>query len=215
MTIAVLSQKGGVGKTTLCLHLAAARLARWNLEGCKKRLILLDLDDQESLFRYRKTLKRAEIWSVPLEKLPKMLERARDEADDIFLDAPRSLDDALTFALMSRVDGAVIPLIPEYDAVLAARRTLDVARRVRRERADFAFRLVLMQSGGALHRRELAREAREIFSPWVCKTAIPNSPQVGAAARTGVSVLENAPDSTAARAFSRLELELYKMWEPK
>ncbi|HEX8463638.1 MAG TPA: ParA family protein [Abditibacterium sp.] len=213
--MAVLSQKGGVGKTTLALHLAAARGRRWQSDGLKKRLALLDLDDQESLYRYRKTLKRTDFESVSLEKLPRALERAREDADCVILDAPRSLDDALTFALMSRVDFAVIPFIPEYDAVLAARRTLDVARRVRKERPEFGFRLVLMQSGGAVHRRELASEARALFSPWVCKTAIPSSPIVGAAARAGVSTFDCAPDSPVSRAFMRLELELLHIGESK
>lgn len=212
MTIAVLSQKGGVGKSTLALHLAAARTARWKEQNLKHRIGLLDLDDQESLFRYRKSLKRADFHSVPLEKLPKYLVKAQDEAHDVILDAPRSLDDALCLALMSRVDAALIPYIPEYDAVLAARRTLLVAKRVRKENPDFQFRLVLMSNGGAIHRRELARESRDIFSPWVCKTAIPMSPAVGASARMGTSVFEHAPLAPVCRAFKRLELELQKEW---
>lgn len=213
MTIAVLSQKGGVGKTTLALHLAAARLQRWKSESCKKKLALLDLDDQESLYRYRRTLKKAYFDTVPLEKLPRALERAYEKANDVIIDAPRSLDNALTFALMSRADAVLIPYMPEYDAVLAARRTLEVARKVRKERPDFQFRLVLMGSGGALHRREMTRESRELFSPWVCKAAIPISSHIGAAARSGVTVFENSPDSSASKAFARLELELQRAWE--
>jgi cellulose biosynthesis protein BcsQ len=176
-------------------------------------LALLDLDDQESLYRYRQTLKKADFATVSLEKLPRAIERAREEASDVIIDAPRSLDNGLTFALMSRSDAVLIPFMPEYDAVLAARRTLDVARRVRKERPDFQFRLVLMASGGALHRRELARESRAIFSPWVCKVAIPASSHLGLAARNGVSVFENSPESVASKAFARLELELLKAWE--
>ncbi|RYG72045.1 ParA family protein [bacterium] len=213
MTIAVLSQKGGVGKTTLALHLAAARAKRWKEQGIKRELAVLDLDDQESLFRYRKSIKRVDFESVPLEKLPKVLAQVSEEADDIIIDAPRSLDDALCFALMNRVDAVIIPYIPEYDAVLAARRTQQVARKVRKERPDFEFRLVLMANGGAVHRRELAKESRDIFSPWVCKTAIPLSPAVGVAARLGVPTFECAPESPVTRAFARLELELAKAWE--
>jgi cellulose biosynthesis protein BcsQ len=213
MTIAVLSQKGGVGKTTLALHLAAARTKRWKEEDTKRRLTVLDLDDQESLFRYRKTLKRVEFLSVPLEKLPKMLAKAAEESDDVIIDAPRSLNDALCYALMSRVDAVIIPFIPEYDAVLAARKTLDAARKARKERPGFQFRLVIVSHGGARHRLDLARESRDYFSPWVCKSAIPISASVGVAARLGVPTFENVPLAPVTRAFARLELELTKEWE--
>ena len=68
MIVALLNQKGGVGKTTIALHLAG----RWSREG--KRVIVIDADPQAVRTRITQSVRpddfarpdRAGGWIVPL-----------------------------------------------------------------------------------------------------------------------------------------------------
>ncbi len=222
MIFSVLNQKGGVGKTTLTFNLAAALL---ELKP-DRTLALLDLDDQESLFRYRrvakgkdgdKTFKSAEFFSVPLSDLPEQLEKLRSQFDHILMDAPRSLDDELTAALFSLCDGALVPMQPEYDSLLAAKRTMAVAeeiglKKMSRGKPNLRARVVISHNSTAAYRTQVKNAARELFEDKLCRAMIPNASVVGLAAFEGQSVLFNSPKSPAANAFRRLAQELERGW---
>lgn len=222
MIFAVLNQKGGVGKTTLTLNLAAALLERQP----SRSLALLDLDDQESLFRYRrvakgkdgdKSFKNAEFFSVALADLPHQLERLRGEFDHVLMDAPRSLDDELCAALFRLCDGALVPMIPEYDALLAAKRTMKVveaigAEKMKRGQPNLRARVVISQNSNAPHRAKIKKAARELFEEKLLRTLVPSASAVGLAAFEGQSVLFSSPKSSAANAFRRLALEIEHAW---
>jgi chromosome partitioning protein len=222
MIFSVLNQKGGVGKTTLTLNLAAAFL---ELQP-DRTLALFDLDDQESLFRYRrvakgkdgdKSFKSAEFFSVSLADLPNQIEKIRSEFDHILMDAPRSLDDELTAALLSLCDGVLIPMQPEYDSLLATKRTMDVAEKVglkkmTRGKPNLRARVVISHNSNSAHRIQVKNAARELFEEKLCRTLIPSAPVVGLAAFDGQSVLFNSPKSPAANAFRRLAQELERSW---
>jgi chromosome partitioning protein len=222
MIFSVLNQKGGVGKTTLTLNLAAALL---ELKP-DRTLALFDLDDQESLFRYRriakgkdgdKSFKNAGFFSVPLADLPNQIEEIRSGFDHILMDAPRSLDDELTAALFSLCDGALIPMQPEYDSLLAAKRTMDVAEKIglkkmARGKPNLRARVVISHNSNSGHRIQVKNAARELFEEKLCRTLIPNASVVGLAAFNSQSVLFNSPKSPAAHAFRRLAQELERSW---
>lgn len=222
MIFSVLNQKGGVGKTTLTFNVAAALL---ELKP-DRSLALFDLDDQESLFRYRrvakgkdgdKSFKNAEFFSVPLAELPTQIEKLRHEFDHILMDAPRSLDDELTAALFSLCDGALVPMQPEYDSLLAAKRTMAVAEEIGLQKMaagklNLRARVVISHNSAAAHRAQVKNAARELFEDKLCRTLIPNAATVGMAAFEGQSVLFSAPKTPAANAFRRLAVELERVW---
>lgn len=104
-TVAIISQKGGAGKTTLCLHLAAAA------EASGLATVVLDLDPQASAAGWKDS-REAEtpvVVSVPHTRLAQGLETARNGgADFVVIDtAPHA--EAAALAAARAADLVLIP----------------------------------------------------------------------------------------------------------
>lgn len=122
LTIALISQKGGVGKTTLAIHLATAYAA------LDKQTLLVDLDPQTSAAEW-KDARQAEhpyVMAVPSSRLSKTLETARaNGADVVILDtAPHSEGTALEAARAA--DLILVPCQPSIMDLRAMRKTADI-----------------------------------------------------------------------------------------
>ena len=96
-TLAVLARKGGVGKTTVAVHLAVVA------QQAGKRVLLIDLDPQRSAAGW---------WRERKAEMPELVEAE-----------PRQLPEILAAAAEDGIDLAVIDTRPsaESDAVLAAK----------------------------------------------------------------------------------------------
>ena len=210
LTVAVLNQKGGVGKTTLALHLAAA----WSLVAPRLSIALLDLDDQESLARYKKAargtaLRRAHFEAGSWRDLPDLLALPKIAAADVVvIDCPRSLDDALTRAILGRCDAALVPFQPEYDALIATVRTLKVADSI----PNLRVKVALNGTTNQRHRVAIRRDARESLGTTLCAAPIPQHGAFGEAAIASKTVFDTVPDGALAGALLRLAGEVGREW---
>lgn len=123
-TVAMLSQKGGTGKTTLSLHLAVAA------EMAGHHAVVIDLDPQASAAEWKDSRQgdTPVIVPVPATRLPQALHAARDGgADLVLLDtAPYSGDVALAAA-----EAADLVLIPCRAGILDLRAIGTTARVVK------------------------------------------------------------------------------------
>ncbi len=135
LTVAVLQQKGGSGKTTIAVNLAAAA----HLEGCRARGV--DMDRQGSAFDWSAARRDGS----PLEgltvvradrplPLPRLAEITRG-FDAVFLDGPPRLGDVTQSAAVA-ADVAVLPIQPgpfDFWAVAETLESLDVADQIREQ----------------------------------------------------------------------------------
>jgi chromosome partitioning protein len=123
-TVAVLSQKGGTGKTTLVLHLAVAAEKAGHLAA------VIDLDPQASAAGWKDSRKAETpvVVSVPSARLPQALEAARAGGADLALidSAPHSGEVALAAA-----EAADLILIPCRAGILDLRAIGATARIVK------------------------------------------------------------------------------------
>jgi chromosome partitioning protein len=121
-TIALISQKGGVGKTTLAIHLATA------FEQAGRQTLLVDLDPQTSAAEWKdaRQADRPYVMAVPPSRLGKTLETAREhEAEVVVLDtAPHSEGTALDAARAA--DLILVPCQPSIMDLRAMRKTADL-----------------------------------------------------------------------------------------
>lgn len=122
-TIALLSQKGGAGKTTLALHLAVAA----TLDG--KQAAVIDLDPQASATHWEdsRANESPAVVSAQAVRLAKVLSTAREHGAALAIidTAPHSERDALAAARAS--DLVVIPCRPSVLDLRAISSTVDLA----------------------------------------------------------------------------------------
>ena len=119
--IPVANQKGGVGKTTVALGLAAA------IEDSSGTVIVFDADPQQSAteialggslpFEVRPALSAAELASI----------RDVRGVDTVIIDLPGNLTDTPVLGeVLAASDFAVIPVVPERAAILPTQRTAQI-----------------------------------------------------------------------------------------
>ena len=200
-TIAVLNQKGGVGKTTLATNLAAAA------HLAKKRTLLVDLDQQGSALDWynarQDDSKLAGLTVVKLDRaltLPKFREVSAG-FDVVVLDGPPRLD-ALTRSAAVAADVVIVPVRPGAFDLWAIEETLSTLADADAIRADLGRKPVrrLFVVNQAATNTVIARETPDALAevgttaPVVIhlRVAFPE------AANIGESVLTTVPESAAA-----------------
>ncbi len=123
-TIAILSQKGGTGKTTISLHLAVAA------QQAGQSAVVIDLDPQASSAGWKDSRPGEEpvVISVPAARLPQALQAAVTGGADLAIidTAPHSGDVALAAA-----EAADLVLIPCRPGILDLRAIGTTARVVK------------------------------------------------------------------------------------
>lgn len=125
-TIALIAQKGGVGKTTIAIHLAAAFAA----EG--RATLILDLDPQASATEWKdhRAAEFPAVLSIQPSRLTKVMEEARSIGTEVLVidTAPHSESTALEAARAA--DLILVPSQPTIMDLRALAKTADLLKLV-------------------------------------------------------------------------------------
>ena len=130
-TLAVVSQKGGVGKTTLATALAV------EAGRAGKKAIVVDLDPQASASFWRDTREAEDpaITAVPAARLAHVLAAAAEAGVDFcVVDTPPFSKD-IAYEAAERADFVLIPTRPAVLDVMAMTKTLDLVKHYGRAHA--------------------------------------------------------------------------------
>lgn len=194
-TISIISQKGGVGKTTLATALAVAAKA----EG--KQAAIFDLDPQASASFWH-DMREAEtpaVAAVPSSRLTHLLEAADESGCDIaIIDAPPFAKD-IAFEAAHHADFILIPTRPAVLDVMAMTKTLDLVKYYSKPAA------VVLTFCPPLG-RELAdtEDAIKHLGVILCPVRIGNRIAFSRAQQTGLAAQEYEPDGKAAEEIKHL-----------
>ena len=122
--ISILSQKGGVGKTTLAIQLAVAA------EQAKHTAVIIDLDPQASSSQWKdsRSAETPVVVSAQASRLEIVLKTAEQEGADIVIidTAPHSESSSLAAARIA--DLILVPCRPSIMDLRAISNTIDLAR---------------------------------------------------------------------------------------
>jgi chromosome partitioning protein len=194
-TIAVLSQKGGSGKTTLALHLAVASVQ------AKRNTAVIDLDPQASAAKWadRRSTELPVVLSVHASRLPHEMKRVEETGGEfLFLDtAPHSDSAALEAAKAS--DLVIIPCRPAILDMEAITNTLDLVRTT-----NTPVFVVLNAVAAQGQEAEEAAEAIAALNVEVSPVRLVNRVAYARALITGQTAQEFEPDGKAASDIERL-----------
>lgn len=151
-TIALIAQKGGVGKTTIAIHLATAFAA------AGQTTLILDLDPQASATEWKdhRAAELPAVLSIQPSRLAKVMEEARGIGTDILIldTAPHSESTSLEAARAA--DLILVPCQPTIMDLRAMRKTVDLLRLVGKP----AFAIL----NNAPHQGTVADEAAETIA---------------------------------------------------
>ena len=201
-TLAVLSMKGGTGKTTLAVSLAVAS----HLRG--RRALLAGIDPQRSAsdaMKMRRTPGPTTIDTTGAKLFQLKLIAAREGYETLVIDTAGSRE-AEMVAAMNAADLCLLVTRPSFLDIVAAVRTADVVRRVGRQAM-----VVLNQAPSARQGRESstltkAAEALRFAGLPLAPVGLRSRSAYQAAMALGLSAEEWAPGTAAA-------LEVGRLWD--
>ena len=211
--ISFLNQKGGVGKTTLALHVAAA-LAR------SSRVLVVDADPQGSALDWANARSKDPVAfpviGLPKNTLHKQIPSIGQDYKWVIIDGPPRVN-AIAKAAIAASDLVVIPVLPSPFDVWAAEEILSLL-------AECAVVNPQLQARFALNRlfpgTTLAREVSDALTALpgkvpVFATAIKNRTEYAKALRAGSTALETQRNGPAAQDVLALVEEFVTLLHPQ
>lgn len=204
MILGVLSQKGGVGKTTLAINLAAV-FARSGL-----RTLLVDADPQGSSLAWSSARELEPLFPVVGMAKPTLhrdLPEVAKDYDMVVIDGAPRVNDLGRSAIMAS-DLVLIPVQPSPYDVWAAAETVQLVREaaVFKENLKAAFAINRKIVNTAIGRDVQA--ALEPFELPVLSTHLCQRVLYAESAAQGLAVVEVAPNGEAAKELAALALDI-------
>lgn len=205
MIISLLNQKGGVGKTTLSVHLAAA----FALQGLK--VLLVDADPQGSALDWAANRETDPLFSViglPKANLHKELPNHRNSYDLIIVDGPPRVNELARSAIMAS-DVVLIPVQPSPYDIWAAKEIVDMLKEasVFKETQKCAFVINRKIVNTAIGRD--VSEALEQYHIPILQHSVCQRVSFAESAAQGTTVMEMDAQCTATQEIQKLAHEVH------
>lgn len=205
--ISILNQKGGVGKTTIAVHLATA-LARM-----KFRVLLLDADPQGSALDWSDNRKIVALFSVaglPKKSIHKELPALAINYDYVVIDGPPRVNEVARSAI-SASDLVVVPVQPSPYDVWAAKEIVDLLDEVAVYKPNLRQAFVINRK---IANTAIGRDVVDALGSYplpVLKSSLCQRVPFAESAAQGLTVFELDPEMLASREMADLANEVLEL----
>lgn len=206
MIVGILNQKGGVGKTTLAVNLAAA-LARTGA-----RVLLIDADPQGSALDWAAARQETPLFAVvglPRPTVHKEIEVVGHGYDHIVIDGPPRVTDLARSAIMAS-DVVLIPVQPSPYDIWAAEEVVKLISEARVYKENLKSCFVVNRK---IANTAIGRDVGEALAAYplpVLKASVTQRVVFAEAAAQGKSIFEMGQDAAAAVEVQAVMEELLK-----
>lgn len=202
--IALLNQKGGVGKTTLSIHIATALAA-------EARVLLVDADPQGSALDWSAQRTAPPLFPViglPKPTLHREMPTISVGYDWTIIDGPPRVNELARSAIAAS-DIVLIPVQPSPFDVWAAQDIIDIVTECSVLKPDLKTRFVINRLFPNTMLGAEVKDALSGFEIPTLTTAIRNRTEYAKAAKNGLTALETDPSGMAAQEIRALMEEVF------
>ena len=208
MIIALLNQKGGVGKTTLAVHLAEV------LSRLDKSVLLVDADPQGSALDWAANRPDENphfpVIGLPKPTLHRELPAIAKNHDFVLIDGPPRVNELARAAIMAS-DVVLIPVQPSPFDVWAAKEIVDLLQEASTFKENIKSAFVINRK---IVNTAIGRDVVEALSSYpvqVLKTSIGQRVAFAESAAQGLTVLQTDPSGPASQEIVSLASELLEL----